>query len=70
MVIKNTYFRKKQIHKYTWVSKITGNTLLLNYILIGKVFRERLKDVNALMGAAGGLSDHYVVVGSQNKTEK
>ena len=57
--IMNTWFRKRNINKITWVSEINGSGALLDYMCvlgreIGKVL-----DVNVRRGAGGGLSDHF-----------
>ena len=42
MLIGNTWFNKKNIHKYTWVSGVTGNPALLDYICISQREKNRL----------------------------
>lgn len=61
MIIGNTWFNKRKIHKYTWVSGVTGDCALLDYICVSQMDKTRLLDVNVLRGAAGGISDHYLV---------
>ena len=52
---------KKDIHKFAWKSGVNGQLALLDYVCVRVVDRERLIDVNVLRGAAGGMSDHYLV---------
>ncbi|XP_071547063.1 craniofacial development protein 2-like [Panulirus ornatus] len=61
LVIGNTWFKKRDIHKYTYVSRRDGQRVLLDYMLIDRRTKERLLDVNVLRGATGGMSDHYLV---------
>ena len=43
---------------YTWVSEVNGeNKTLIDYLLISRMFKFRLKDVNLLRG----MSDHFLV---------
>ena len=62
LIIGNTWFKKKSIHKMTWVSGVNGEGGILDYICVGRDDRSRLLDVNVQRGAAGGISDHYLVV--------
>ena len=55
------YFKKRYVHKCTWVSKINGEKKLIYYVLISRLFENKLKDLNVLRGAAGVMSDHYFV---------
>ncbi|XP_071512677.1 uncharacterized protein [Panulirus ornatus] len=61
LMIGNTWFKKRDIHKYTYVSRRDGQRALLDYVLIDRRAKERLLDVNVLRGATGGMSDHYLV---------
>ncbi|XP_071539225.1 craniofacial development protein 2-like [Panulirus ornatus] len=61
LMIGNTWFKKQDIHKYTYVSRRDGQRALLDYMLIDRRAKERLLDVNVLRGATGGMSDHYLV---------
>ena len=66
MAVGNTYFKKKMIHKITWVSRIgggMGDRALMDYVLISSRDKERLIDVNVLRGVHGGMSDHFLVEG-------
>jgi len=61
LMIGNTWFKKRRIHKWTWRSRINGECALLDYILVDVECKERLKDVNVLRGIVGGITDHFLV---------
>src|SRR5215469_14425216 len=63
MKIMNTYFRKRRIKKWTWVSEVNREGALLDYICVGKDRSDRVLDVTVRRGAGGGLLDHFLVVG-------
>lgn len=56
--IGNTWFKKINIHKYTYVNGRVGQQALVDCISIEGCVKERLLDVNMLEGAAGGMSDY------------
>ena len=41
-----TYIRKKEIYKYTQLNKISGDKLLTDYVLVSRVFKDELLNVN------------------------
>ena len=64
LVVGNTWFRKKGIHKYTYVREAHGVVIdraVMDYVLVSRSVRASLLDVNVLRGEAGGMSDHYLV---------
>ena len=66
LVIGNTLFRKKDINKYTWVRVERGivtDRAMMDYVIVSKDMRHKLVDVHVFRGAAGGVSDHYLVQG-------
>ncbi|KAK7907805.1 hypothetical protein WMY93_016417 [Mugilogobius chulae] len=66
MVIGNTWFRKKEIHKYTWVRQAGGRVIdkaMMDYVVVSKGACGRLLDVSVKRGESGGMSDHYLVEG-------
>ena len=66
LVIGNTFFKKKDIHKYTWIRNVNGivaDRALMDYVIISRNARYRLLDVRVQRGAAGGMSDHFLVQG-------
>ena len=66
MMIGNTWFKKKRINKYTWERVVRGRVedrALMDYVIVSRNVRSRLLDVHVYRGAAGGVSDHYLVEG-------
>ena len=66
LAVSNTYFKKKDINKFTWIREARGAVLdraLMDYLLIGRSYMGRVLDVRVLRGAGGGISDHYLVEG-------
>lgn len=66
LVIGNTWFKKKEINKYTWVRVSNGrmtDRAVMDYVLISRRVSGRLLDVHVLRGEAGGMSDHFLVEG-------
>ena len=66
LVIGNTWFRKKDINKYTWIRINDGRMVdraLMDYVIVNKNARGMLLDVHVLRGAAGGMSDNFLVEG-------
>ena len=61
LIIGNTWFKKRLIHKFTWVSGVNGERALLDYVCLEQKVKNRLIDVNVLRGAAMGISDHFLV---------
>ena len=66
MVVGNTFFKKKDIYKYTWVRQEDGRVVdraLMDYVVVSRNVIGRLLDVRVLRGESGGMSDHYLVEG-------
>ena len=64
LIIGNTCFKKRMIHKYTWERVAHGRVVdraLMDFVIVSRRLRGRLLDVNVMRGAAGGMSDHYLV---------
>ena len=61
LIVGNTWFDKKLIHKYTWERENGDERSLIDYVLIESKYKSCLKDVSVRRGAAGGMSDHYLV---------
>ena len=40
LCIGNTYFKKKNIHKYTWVSGVNGERALLDFVCVRVIERD------------------------------
>ena len=63
MIIGNTWFQKKLIQKYTREGENGQERSLIDYVLVDEKSKRFLEDVNVYRGAAGGMSDHYLVEG-------
>ena len=61
MIIGNTWFQKKLIHKYTREGENGQERSLIDYVLVDERSKRLLEDINVYRGAAGGMSDHYLV---------
>ena len=64
LIIGNSFFKKKWINEYTWISVSNGRVIeraLMDYVLITKRMVGRLKDVHVFRGVAAGMSDHFLV---------
>ena len=58
----NTFFEKKNIHQFTWVSGVDDRKRLLDFIVVQEEERSKLLDVNILRGVGGGISDHHLAI--------
>ena len=66
LVVGNSLFKKRDIHKYTWVRMAHGAMVeraLMDFVLISRRVVKRLLDVRVLRGEGGGVSDHLLVEG-------
>ena len=66
LAVGNSFFKKRMIHKYTWVRIERGRVTeraLMDYVLITKEMIGRVKDVHVFRGMAAGISDHFLVEG-------
>ena len=73
LLIGNTWFKKKDINKYTWERVERGvmvDRALMDYVIISRNVRHRLLDVHVYRGAAVGVSDHYLVEGRLRVAER
>merc|ERR1712002_999017 len=61
MIVGNTWFQKRLCQKYTREREGGQGRSLINYVLVDERNRRLLEDVNVFRGAAGGMSDHYLV---------
>ena len=61
LIVGNTWFQKRMIHKYTWERENGMEKSLIDYVLVEERSKSSLKDVTVYRGAAGGMSDHYLV---------
>ena len=65
MTVCNTLFKKRDVHKYTWVRKVRGEiaeSALMDYMCISGKYKARVTDVNVLRAAGDVQSDHHLVV--------
>ena len=66
LVVGNSLFKKRDIHKYTWVKMAHGAVVeraMMDFVLISRRVVGRLLDVRVLRGEGGGMSDHLLVEG-------
>ncbi|KAK5649396.1 hypothetical protein RI129_000425 [Pyrocoelia pectoralis] len=61
LIIMNTFFIHKDIHKYTREAPSRNEKSIIDYIVINKSFRKEIKDVKVRRGAEI-YSDHYLVI--------
>ena len=64
LAIRNSFFMKKGINKYTWIRIANGRVIeraLMDYVLITKRMVGRLKDVYVFRGVPAGMSDHFLI---------
>ena len=61
MIVGNTWFEKRLIHKYTREGENGQERSLIDYVLVDERSKSLLKDVSVRRGAASGMSDHYLV---------
>ena len=59
--VGNTWFQKRMIQKYTREGENGQERSLIDYVLVDERSKRFLEDVNVYRGAAGGMSDHYLV---------
>ena len=57
----NTWFQKRLIQKYTREGENGQERSLIDYVLVDEKSKNLLEGVNVYRGAAGGMSDHYLV---------
>ena len=65
MTVCNTLFKKRDVHKYTWIRKVRGmivESALMDYMCIHEKYKARVTDVNVLRAAGDVQSDHHLVV--------
>ena len=69
LIIANTFYEHKAIHKYTRVQQSRNEKSIIDYILIEKNSRKLIKDVRVRRGPEI-YSDHLLLVGSFKTTNK
>ena len=61
LVVLNTFYQHRDIHKFTWESKGRGFRSVIDYFITRKVLRPEVADAKVIRGAEAG-SDHYLVL--------
>jgi len=61
--IANTFFRKKEIHKYTWNAQ--GSKTIIDHIIVNRRLKNLVQDIKIFWGSNVG-SDHYLVTSRIN----
>ena len=61
LVVTNTWFQHKDIHKFTWERRGRNQRSIIDYFLVKQGMRKQLRDVKVVRGAEIG-SDHYLLV--------
>ena len=61
MIIGNTWFQKRLFQEYTREGEDGQERSLIDYVLVDERSKRSLEEVNVFWGAAGGMSDHYLV---------
>jgi hypothetical protein len=56
--IANTFFRKKEIHKYIWSAR--GSKTIIDYIIVNRRLKNLVQDIKIFRGSDVG-SDHFLV---------
>ena len=59
LIILNTFYQHKDIHKFTWESKGRDLRSIIDYFITRKVLRPGVADVKVVRGTEAG-SDHYL----------
>ena len=67
LVVGNTVFEHKDIHKYTWVGEEErGGRSVLDYRIVDERLRKGLIGVRVRRGVGAGMSDHMMAEGKIN----
>ena len=65
MVVCNTLFKKRDVHKYTWIRRVRGEITeraLMDFVCVKEKYKARVTDVNVLRAPGDVHSDHHLVV--------
>jgi exonuclease III len=65
--ITNTFFRKKDIHKYTWSAR--GSKSISDYIIVKRRLKNLVQDIKIFRGSDIG-SDHFLVTSRINLSSR
>lgn len=69
LIITNTFYQHKEIHKYTREQQNRGEKSIIDYIIVQKEERKNILDVRVKRGAEI-YSDHYLVIGKIKQRDK
>jgi hypothetical protein len=61
--ITNTFFRKKDLHKYTWSTR--GPKSIIDYVIVSRRLKNLVQDIKIFRGSDIG-SDHFLVTSRIN----
>lgn len=61
MLVMNTFFQHKDVHKYTREVKSRGERSIIDYIIVSRELRQKIDDVKVRRGPEIN-SDHYLVI--------
>ena len=61
LVVANTCFQHKDIHKFTWECRGKNQRSIIDYFLVRKDMKKQLRDVKVVRGTEIG-SDHYLML--------
>ncbi|XP_065576598.1 craniofacial development protein 2-like [Artemia franciscana] len=62
VVITNTLFQRKEVHKYTWYSNDRWTRKMLDYIIVSRRWRSSIINCRTYRSAESGNTDHRLVV--------
>ena len=61
LIVCNTWYQHKEIHQFTWECRGRGLKSIIDYFLVKREDRRRIKDTKVVRGAEIS-SDHYLVL--------
>ena len=62
MCVGNSFFEKKDIHKFSWTIGVDDHISLLDFIVVQEEERNKLLYINVLRNVGGGILDHHLVI--------
>lgn len=69
LIVTNTFYQHKELHKYTREVKSRNEKSIIDYVLVNKRYRRDVKDVRVMRNAEI-YSDHFLLRARIKKTEK
>jgi hypothetical protein len=61
LMVKSTFFPRKNIFKHTWISPDTRTKNQINYVIVNRRQKKCITNVRSYRGTDGD-SDHYLVI--------